>query len=482
MSRQVRTVGRLAAASCLALAASAAAGPVTHAAEVSLGYQCTYPLIGQQPLQIAISTALPATADTGERIPALAIKAVATPGGDTASGLALILARSLEGTASASATVRSPGSSGLKVKVPIAIEPYAIPSSGALALRASGSTPALQFNQPGVASIDLDALTLNLTARDAAGAAIRLPAVGADSDGDPDTFDVSCTVDPAGQSPVLGVVGLRGPGDAPDGVAPTAPGGLGAQVAATSAALSWSASTDDAGVIAYEVYQGGVLVQTVRGTATTVAGLAPSTSYGFTVRARDAAGNLSTASGRVAATTTASTSTGTIVDYGYSLAGTSVLKTLTQGPVPVSGGITAKINLATQAFTGDLRLNNTRANLKLVGFIPVTANIGFEPVGQTTGTLKNGVLLTRSQEIIRLPQLYLFGSIPVAGAGGCRTKAPSTIALRSAEPQFNPLKGGPLIGAYTIGELVDCGALTGIISPFAQGSGNTINVTLTPAS
>lgn len=482
MSRIPRGVGRLAAAGGLSLAVLGAAGPVAQAADVSVNYQCTYPLIGAQPLKISINAALPTTAVTGERIPALAIKAVATPGGDTANGLGLILAKSLEGTASASATVRSPGSSGLKVKVPIAIEKYAIPAGGALALNATGSTPALQFNQPGSASIELESLALNLIARDASGAAIRLPAVGADSDGNPDSFDVNCTVNPEGQSPLLGIISLRSGSEPADTSAPTAPGGLTAQSTESTVRLSWSAATDSVGVAAYEVYQDGVLVQTTTSTSTTVAGLASASSFGFTVKARDAAGNVSAASGRASATTAASTATGTIVDYGYTLGGTALLKTLTQGPIPISGSFAAKINLATQAFTGDLKLNNTRAQLKLINLIPVTADIGFVPAGPTTGTLKNGVLLARSIETIRLPQLYVFGTIPVAGAGGCRTKNPTTIALRSAEPQFQPLKGGPLIGAFALGELVDCGALTGIISPFAQGSGNTLTVKLTPAN
>jgi hypothetical protein len=58
-------------------------------------------------------------------------------------------------------------------------------------------------------------------------------------------------------------------------------------------------------VVSYDVHQGGVKVHSVGGnqTATVVTGLRPGTAYVFTVRARDAAGNLSPASGPVRLTT-----------------------------------------------------------------------------------------------------------------------------------------------------------------------------------
>lgn len=75
---------------------------------------------------------------------------------------------------------------------------------------------------------------------------------------------------------------------------PTAPQNL--QVTATtsnSISLSWSASTDNVGVVGYTVSYGSQTVN-VTGTAATITGLTPDTTYTFTVRARDAAGNVST--------------------------------------------------------------------------------------------------------------------------------------------------------------------------------------------
>ncbi len=69
--------------------------------------------------------------------------------------------------------------------------------------------------------------------------------------------------------------------------------------------LSWSASSDNVGVTGYDVYSGSNQVLTVSGTSATVSGLSAGTSYTFTVKARDAAGNVSAASNAVAVTTNA---------------------------------------------------------------------------------------------------------------------------------------------------------------------------------
>ncbi len=93
---------------------------------------------------------------------------------------------------------------------------------------------------------------------------------------------------------------------APDTSAPTAPTALAASsVTSSSASLSWSASTDDVGVAAYDVYYGTTRATTVTVTSATITGLAPSTSYSFTVRARDASGNVSPPSAAVGVETLA---------------------------------------------------------------------------------------------------------------------------------------------------------------------------------
>ncbi|WP_405010067.1 endo-1,4-beta-xylanase [Kitasatospora sp. NBC_01539] len=88
--------------------------------------------------------------------------------------------------------------------------------------------------------------------------------------------------------------------------APSVPAGLTVRATtASGATLTWTASTDDTGVTGYDVYRDGARVATATATAYTDSGLAASTAYRYTVRARDAAGNVSADSAAVTATTTA---------------------------------------------------------------------------------------------------------------------------------------------------------------------------------
>ena len=95
-----------------------------------------------------------------------------------------------------------------------------------------------------------------------------------------------------------------------DTTAPSAPSGLAAPVTGSTASLSWSASTDDVGVVRYNVHRGTSAGFTpsagnriAQPTATSYAdtGLATG-SYFYKVTAEDAAGNTSAASNEAAAT------------------------------------------------------------------------------------------------------------------------------------------------------------------------------------
>ncbi|MET7621114.1 carbohydrate binding domain-containing protein [Streptomyces sp. NPDC005408] len=109
-------------------------------------------------------------------------------------------------------------------------------------------------------------------------------------------------------------ISLDGPGGGGGGdtQAPTTPTNLHSTgKTSSSVSLAWNASTDNVGVTGYDVYQGSTRATTATGTSATVSGLAASTSYSFTVRARDAAGNLSPASSAVSVTTDAGGGGGT---------------------------------------------------------------------------------------------------------------------------------------------------------------------------
>jgi chitodextrinase len=97
----------------------------------------------------------------------------------------------------------------------------------------------------------------------------------------------------------------------------------------TSTNLSWTASTDNVGVTGYDVYRGTTLLTTVTGTTYTATGLTASTAYSFTVRAKDAAGNLSVTSNTVNVTTLAATTTDTTVPSTPTLSASGTTQTST---------------------------------------------------------------------------------------------------------------------------------------------------------
>ncbi len=99
-----------------------------------------------------------------------------------------------------------------------------------------------------------------------------------------------------------------------DCAAPSAPAGLAVTATTpTSIALSWSPATDNVGVTGYLVFRNGAQVATPAGTSYTDAGL-PGGSYTYTVKARDAAGNVSPASAPLTAATAPPPPVGLVLD------------------------------------------------------------------------------------------------------------------------------------------------------------------------
>jgi len=90
-----------------------------------------------------------------------------------------------------------------------------------------------------------------------------------------------------------------------DTTKPSTPAGLSSSnVTASGATISWTASTDNVGVTGYQVLRNGTVVGSPTTTSFTDSGLTASTTYNYTVRALDAAGNQSDPSTALAVTTT----------------------------------------------------------------------------------------------------------------------------------------------------------------------------------
>ncbi|MFT7186012.1 MAG: hypothetical protein ACI84K_001402 [Pseudohongiellaceae bacterium] len=176
-----------------------------------------------------------------------------------------------------------------------------------------------------------------------------------------------------------------------------------------------------------------------------------------------------------------------IIPVALDVAGSTYIAA-NRGTVPLSGVIQSEFNLTQGSFTGDLVLAPTQGSFEIIkgwSRYQATASIEFEPVGETVGTLVDGVLVATSQAYVKLPKVTktLFGLInwKIGGGSECRTKEPVTFTITSADGEyFDALSGGVVTGEYTMSALENCGVLTSILSLKLAGPGNTINLSLTP--
>jgi len=103
-----------------------------------------------------------------------------------------------------------------------------------------------------------------------------------------------------------------------DTQAPSTPLNLAASNETTTTVdLSWSSSSDNVGVTGYEIFMDGTSLGNATGTTATVTGLLENTTYAFTVRAFDAAGNNSAMSNTANASTTGGGGAGVIAGYYF---------------------------------------------------------------------------------------------------------------------------------------------------------------------
>jgi len=105
-----------------------------------------------------------------------------------------------------------------------------------------------------------------------------------------------------------------------DTIPPSVPSSLASYgaITTTSLTLTWTASTDNVAVTYYLIYKGGIKIDSVSTTSYTAIELTANTAYSFTIKARDAAGNVSAASSALNVTT-ASTAIIADIEDGISI-------------------------------------------------------------------------------------------------------------------------------------------------------------------
>ncbi|GAA4277943.1 hypothetical protein GCM10022259_26670 [Aquimarina mytili] len=160
-------------------------------------------------------------------------------------------------------------------------------------------------------------------------------------------------------------------GGGTDTTAPSTPTNLVASnTTQTSTELTWNASTDNVGVTGYFVYQnGGFMTSTVSPTYV-VTGLTANTSYTFSIKAKDAAGNVSSSSTVINVTTQDNTSGGgnaTELFFSEYIEGSSNNKALeianfTGTSKNLSGYVIKKQTNGAGSWSGGLSLSGSLAN------------------------------------------------------------------------------------------------------------------------
>ncbi len=193
-----------------------------------------------------------------------------------------------------------------------------------------------------------------------------------------------------------------------DKIAPSIPQNLAASnIASDSLRLTWTASTDNVKVAGYEIFKGSDLVTTVVGTTFKITGLQPSTTYTFSVRAKDVKGNLSGFSNAVQATTL--NAAGAL--FYYSSASGDVTSTTTWGTITGGGGAHPTTFAANnqhffldRSASIDNTFDLTGTNTKLIVSNGATVTINQTLTGQID-VAANGILVVNSATALQLGTL-----------------------------------------------------------------------------
>ncbi|MFV8354618.1 endonuclease [Flavobacterium sp. XS1P32] len=193
----------------------------------------------------------------------------------------------------------------------------------------------------------------------------------------------------------------------------------------TSVTLAWNASTDNVGVTGYNVYVNGVLRTTVTTLNTVVGSLTAATSYTFTVRAKDAAGNLSATSNSLTVVTN-SNNTATDLLFSEYIEGSSNNKAL-----EISNATGVAVNLSIY----NIKKQSNGAGAWSAGL-------------SLSGTLSSGSKFTIVNSLM---------------SSSCYATSAANLSTSATEMAFN---GNDAVGLFKNGILID------IIGTFNGGTAN----------
>lgn len=200
-----------------------------------------------------------------------------------------------------------------------------------------------------------------------------------------------------GTEPDIGGHEFQSGNNAIDSTAPSAPSGLSATASSSAKVdLAWSASTDNVGVAGYRIYRDGTEIGTSTVASFADTSVAGGTTYNYTVKASDVAGNLS-ASSNTATVKTVSLATVKITSYsvGNITSNSAVINWTTDAPSSgeVSYGTSAS-GLASKVTVSNL---TTSQSIKITGlkrrttyYYQIKANNGSATALSNTTSFRTG--------------------------------------------------------------------------------------------
>jgi hypothetical protein len=253
-----------------------------------------------------------------------------------------------------------------------------------------------------------------------------------------------------------------------DTIPPSIPTNLTATaVSASQINLAWSASTDNVAVTGYKVFRGGVQVAASATSSYSDGGLAPSTTYAYTISAYDAAGNNSAQSSSALATTQSSGSSGG--SYSTSFANTE--NPISEGGRWINGQVTG-------VDWGDV------ASIPGLGYGPSLKSQYADPTAvltgtwasdqQAEGTVKVNTPLSGSHEV----ELRLRTTIAPHSIKGyeilCNTGVSSNYGIQIVRwngplNDFTGLAGGPALSCVN-GDVLKATAIGNTITVYLNGA------------
>jgi endonuclease I/chitodextrinase len=224
-----------------------------------------------------------------------------------------------------------------------------------------------------------------------------------------------------------------------DTEAPTIPQSLVASNTTTSATtLNWAASSDNTAVTSYEVFQNGVLIGNTPNTTYNASGLTGNTSYTFTVAAKDAAGNTSSASSGVTITTTIGGAT-TELFFSEYVEGSSYNKALevanfTGNSISLANYTIKKQTNGAGSWSTGYALTGTLANGSVYVLAHGSADAGV--TSQATATTTNAAISFNGNDAVGLFKNDVL--VDVIGTFGSSANFGQDVTLRRKADITNP--------------------------------------------